>query len=465
MRRIGRRRWAWVFACGALCLHGAIDGLRTQAWAQADRADNPTPPGQSYLTGDWGGRRSYLEGRGVTFAFSYTNDFLANVSGGIKTGAVGLGIFQPQVDLDLQKLFGWEGDHVHIHGLVTHGPFFSAPYLGNILAVSNLEAGSVARLYAAWYEHNAPNDRWSVRAGLMLADSQFLQSQTASNFINNGISWPTFLAANLPASGPAYPLGAPGIRVRVKPRDDVQFQAAVFSGDPSGGNGSNLPAPLPTGTVFSFSGCAFLIAEASYLPNQGKDPKGLPGAYRLGAWYHTSSHFADQRFDDTGLSLASPQSTGIPLEHTGDGGVYGVIDQVLYRVPGADDQGLSGFFRAGGVPNDRNLISFYADAGLVYKGLVPRRPDDKIGIATAFARIGDNARGLDTDIGLFGDFFYPVRTNETVIEMMYQAQLKPWWTLQPDLQYIIQPGGGVLNPDGSLRQNALVIGLRSVLNF
>jgi hypothetical protein len=38
-----------------------------------------------------------------------------------------------------------------------------------------------------------------------------------------------------------------------------------------------------------------------------------------------------------------------------------------------------------GVPNDRNPINFYADDGLVYKGLVPRRPDDKIGIAAMFA--------------------------------------------------------------------------------
>jgi porin len=251
----------------------------------------------------------------------------------------------------------------------------------------------------------------------------------------------------------------------VKPRDDIQFQAAVFSGDPSGGNGSNQPVPLPTGTVFSFNGGAFFIAEASYLPNQGKDARGLPGAYRVGAWYDTSSHFADQRFDDTGLSLANPRSTGIPLEHTGDYGVYGVIDQALYRVPGTDDQGLSGFVRAGGVPNDRNLISFYADGGLLYKGLVPGRPDDNVGIAAAYARVGDNARGLDADTRLFGNFFFPVRSGETMIEMMYQAQLAKWWTLQPELQYIIRPGGGVLNPNDSLRPDAWVIGVRSVLNF
>ena len=32
-------------------------------------------------------------------------------------------------------------------------------YLGNILAVSNFEAGPVARLYSLWYEQSAFNDR------------------------------------------------------------------------------------------------------------------------------------------------------------------------------------------------------------------------------------------------------------------------------------------------------------------
>jgi porin len=465
MGAISGRHGGWAFAFAALSIVASVNGFATAAWAQAQRSDEPKEPLPTTLSGDWGGLRPYLERKGLVFTLSYTNDFLSNVRGGIGLGTVGIGAFQPQLDIDLQKLLGWQGGHLHTHGLVTHGPFFSQTYLGNILAVSNLEAGPVARLYSLWYEQSAFDGRFSVRFGLMSADSQFLQSKTAANFINNGISWPTFLAANLPAGGPAYPLPDPGIRVRIKPTDEVAFQAAVFSGDPSGGDGSNQNLPLPTGTVFSFRGGAFFIAEASYLPNQGKDAKGLPGAYRIGAWYHTSPRFGDQRFDNTGQSLASPTSTGIPLDHTGDHGVYGVVDQMLYRVPGTDDQGLSGFFRAGGVPSDRNLISFYADGGLVYKGLVPRRPDDKIGLAAAYARVGNNARGLDVDTGLFGNFFYPVRSGETMIELIYQAQLTPWWMLQPEMQYIIRPAGGVLNSDGTFRPNAWVIAVRSSLNF
>jgi len=113
-----------------------------------------------------------------------------------------------------------------------------------------------------------------------------------------------------------------------------------------------------------------------------------------------------------------------------------VVDQALYRVPGTSDQGLSGFVRAGGVPNDRNLINFYADGGLLYKGLVPGRPDDKIGVA-----------------------------GETMIEMMYQAQLQSGGPCSLNCSTSSFPAGAFSITDGSLRANAWVIGLRSVLKF
>jgi porin len=96
---------------------------------------------------------------------------------------------------------------------------------------------------------------------------------------------------------------------------------------------------------------------------------------------------------------------------------------------------------------------------------VPGRPDDKVGVAFAYARIGNNARGLDGDIGAFGNFFYPVRSGEAMIEMMYQTQWTKWWTVQPEVQYIIRPGGGVLNPGDGLRPNAWVIAFRSTISF
>ena len=52
-----------------------------------------------------------------------------------------------------------------------------------------------------------------------------------------------------------------------------------------------------------------------------------------------------------------------------------------------------------------------------------------------------------------------------VIELTYHAKLTPWWSLQPDLQYVIRPSGGVPNDDGSIRPNVWVVGLRTNLSF
>src|SRR5437667_1127590 len=257
MGAIAGRRWAWTFAFAALYF-GLAARCGSPAWAQAHRSEPaPASPPTTTLTGDWGGLRSYLD------------------NNGIGPGAVAIGVFQPQLDLDLQKLVGWEDGKFHTHGLITHGPFFSPTYLGNILAVSNLEAGPVARLYSFWYEQNAFNDRLSVRAGLMSADSQFLQSRTAMNFINNAISWPTFLAANLPAGGPAYPLPAPGVRVRIKPVDEWALQAAVFSGDPSEATARTSRRRFRPAPLRAFAAAPSSSRRRAICPTRGKTPKAF----------------------------------------------------------------------------------------------------------------------------------------------------------------------------------------------
>ena len=49
--------------------------------------------------------------------------------------------------------------------------------------------------------------------------------------------------------------------------------------------------------------------------------------------------------------------------------------------------------------------------------------------------------------------------SEMVIEATYKAQLTPWWTLQPDLQIIVTPGGE------RNCANAIVVGLRTAVSF
>jgi porin len=93
--------------------------------------------------------------------------------------------------------------------------------------------------------------------------------------------------------------------------------------------------------------------------NQDKGAKGPPLAYKFGGWYHSSTQFQDQRYATDGLLLADPASTGIPLDHAGNWA------STAWWTPRSISNNLSGFVRIGaGTPGDRNLASFYADAGL-----------------------------------------------------------------------------------------------------
>jgi porin len=74
---------------------------------------------------------------------------------------------------------------------------------------------------------------------------------------------------------------------------------------------------------------------------------------------------------------------------------------------------------------------------------------------------------LDADTGSVTGSYYPVRGSETFFEITYQYQLTPWCQIQPDFQYVINPGAGVLNPNapGQRIANEFVLGLRMIISF
>ncbi len=61
----------------------------------------------------------------------------------------------------------------------------------------------------------------------------------------------------------------------------------------------------------------------------------------------------------------------------------------------------------------------------------------------------------------------PVRTTETFIEVTYQYTVAPWWQVQPDFQYVFNPGGGILNPNQPAQRigNEAIFGLRNTMTF
>jgi porin len=230
-------------------------------------------------------------------------------------------------------------------------------------------------------------------------------------------------------------LATPGARLKVTPNEHVTLLAAIFNGDPAGTGFTGLEQIKdPAGINFRLNDPPLLFGEAQFSYNQDKASSGLAGTVKIGAWYHFGA-FDDNHFGFDGKSLADPEPNGEPLTHTGNYAIYGVIDQMLWRLPGDDPKkGVGAFARIAGSPEDRNLMDFYADAGVNFIGVLAQRPDDVFGCAAAFSRLSPPVTAFDQDSVFFSGELSAVRNYELALELTYQAQILPGWTVQPDFQ-------------------------------
>ncbi|WP_188612201.1 carbohydrate porin [Chelatococcus reniformis] len=422
--------------------------------------------------GDPGGYRAFLKRHGVDYSLTYIGEVLGNASGGRRRGGVYAGRLDAQIDLDIEKLVGWKGGAAHATFYQIQGADISHSYIGNGMTASGIEALPSSRLFELWFEQRLFDDRLSLRAGQLAADTEFAVSQTATLFVNSTFGWPAILAMDLPSGGPIYPLATPGARVKYVPNENLSFQVGVFNGDPAGPDRLGLqPEPQRRnrrGTNFRVTDPAFVIGEIAYAYNIDAGSKGQPGTITVGGWHHFG-RFDSLRHEVGGLALSGATAEGAARRLRGNSGVYGMIDQTIYREPNDPNDGASAFVRVAASLGDRNPVDFYVDAGLAYKGLLPGRSDDTLGVAIAHARFSGGARGADRDAILLGDdgggF---VRKAETVLEATYQVVLGPGISVQPDFQYIIRPGGGLRNPRypaaGRLA-DAAIVGLRWTIRY
>jgi porin len=409
-----------------------------------------------------------FEKNGVKFAVTYIGEVLGNPTGGFKRGTVYEDRFNFAMDVDLQKLAGLNGLTFHGNVFRIDGGGLSRGSLLNFLDVSGIEALPTTRLYEAWFEQKWNGDRIALRAGQLAADSEFATSKYTDVMTNASLGWPGIFAANMPSGGPSPPLAAVGARFRADVSDNLTLVGAVFDGNSAGPGPDDPQLRNRYGVNFRVNDPPLFLYEAQFQWNSKKGDPGLDGKLKLGGWRHLGS-FDDQRSDTTGISLANPGSSGMPFSHAGDYGVYGVLEQKLFRVKGDDDRGIGVFARASYSPPDRNLIDAYADGGLEFIGLMDARPHDKFGVAAAYAHVSPWARALDGDFRFLYGPAWRVRTSESLLTAVYQYEVRGGITLQPNIQYIHHPGGGTTNPLGTMPgvplKNAVVMGMRTVVKF
>ncbi|HXG78107.1 MAG TPA: carbohydrate porin, partial [Methyloceanibacter sp.] len=224
----------------------------------------------------------------------------------------------------------------------------------------------------------------------------------------------------------------------------------VYNGDPAPHCRNEDPQRCnPHGVDFELDDPPLLMIEGGYTYN----PDGLRGIVKFGGWNHFGE-FEHQRVDIGGNLIAITGKPGRPLDN--NWGLYGIVDQLVWRVPGSEDpQGVGIFARVIGAPQDRNLIDWYFDGGVTFTGMIPNRPNDAFAVGFAYTNISDTVSAFDVDFGA------PVARNyEALVEICYTFEIKPGWSLQPDFQYIWQPGGNVAG-----QKDATVIGARSSIAF
>jgi len=381
------------------------------------------------LSGDWGGARSSLYDKGITVELTHKSDILANTSGGVARGAVVLMHSEAAVNMDLGKLAGWDATTAFVHYHVQHGNKSINNYTGSFAGVDNIETGiSTGQFYQAWLQKNSADDSLSVLAGLYAIDSEFYVTETSGLFLQPPYGMSAEMAQTGQNGPPIFPMGALALRVKYA-SSGYYVQGALTDGVP--GNPNN-----PHGTHIRLDKGDGSLAVVEF----GADTTEEGGAFNktaLGLWRYSA------RADD----LMDVDALGNPLRRT-DQGFYFLAERTLRAEPNDPAQGLSGFIRFGTVNKDVYQADWSGSAGLIYQGLFDGRDDDTAGITVTTSHAGSKYRQLNSS-----------DSSETVVEVTYRAQLKPWFALQPTLQYFHNP-----NMDSALR-NAWIAGARVEINF
>ena len=418
------------------------------------------------LLGDAGGLRPFLDERGVSVSLTEASEILGNLSGGLRRGAAYDGLTTASVSIDTAKAFRWSGGTLYASALQIHGRNLAADNLETLLPVSNIEADRATRLWEAWLLQQIAGDAVDLKIGQQAVDQEFIVSENGSVFLNGAMGWPTLPAADLYAGGPAYPLSSLGVRVHAELGKSVSLLTGAFDDNPPGGPfnaDSQRRGSEASGLRFNLGTGVLFIGELQYKATLGAAAR--PGTYKLGAWVDTG-RFPDQRFDQAGLSLADPASSGAARLHNNNFSLYGLADQ---RVWAATDgsRAVSVFARAMAAPDDRNLVDWSLNAGITVTGPFPGRDHDTLAIGYDWAHVSARAAALDRDTGLFSGARYPVRGAEHIVEFTYKYRLAPWCVLQPDLQYVLSPGGGLPSPGNPATRigDELIVGLRTTITF
>ena len=95
---------------------------------------------------------------------------------------------------------------------------------------------------------------------------------------------------------------------------------------------------------------------------------------------------------------------------------------------------LSYFVRSGISDKKVNPVDTYLGSGIVYSDVIGYFQHDQIGVAIAAAHNSEHFKEAALYEGT------PMKDWEVAFELSYRAELNDWYSVQPDMQYIVNPG-------------------------
>lgn len=386
----------WIAVLGVVSTMAIVPSL---SWAE----------GAQWLLGDWAGRRESLAEKGVEFEMVLTLEGVQNVRGGIARSSRGLMNLDLIMDARGEALgLSDRGDlHVYLLGNAGGTP---TEMIGDLQTTSNIEAPNTFKVYELWWRQRHAGGSIAWLAGLHDYNAIFNVLDSAAIFTNSSFGIMPEIAQVPPS---IFPTTSLAVVASLLPSEWCYLHAGLYDGipgDPGDDKGTHVILGSDDGVFYALEG--------------GLQDEETGRKLALGGWYR-STHFVD---DFSGAS------------HESNEGYYLIGETTL------SDQ-WAGFFQLGQADKNRNQVGAYAGAGVTYASLLCE--DDTFGVAVAYARSTDAYQAAVPGADGY----------ETAFECTYEFHPAPWLTLQPDLQYIQNPG-----MDPAL-EDTLMLSLRAYITF
>jgi porin len=383
------------------------------------------PTGRTYMLGDWNGERKRLEDEGILFRSHYQSESAAAGSYGARyTQQVDIG-----TDLDLGKLWGWDGSSFHMTIGDRVGRNLSADRLHSIVQVQEIYGvGQDARLYEMSYEYVTPGKGFDVKAGWMPLGNEFGHSTIACQFESLFFCGHP-LTMSFDSGWYNNPKASWGFRTKWS-NDLVYGMVGTYTTNPTYPEANH-------GFKLNLSGTTGVVVPLEFGLTPGKDTGVMPGHYMVGAYYD-SSDANNVYLDKNGLPIVDTHAK--PMLENHRTGYYLIADQMIWQDGDNLKRGISVFadFSQSDLATSRYRRAY--EVGFSMQAPFESRPLDVVVLGAARLTVNPRVIESQQDENWMLPDSVGVQSYEQVIEAAYSWQGTKWFSLRPGVQYLQRPG-------------------------